>query len=137
MNGEKDRSVVLETTLPSGCAYRVTVVETGESIASNVTLAKSARQRLFGLMGRSGLDSGGGLLLQPCNGIHTFGLRFPLDVLLLDREYRVLNIRRAVKPNRILLPQRGVVSTLELPAGAAHGVRTGSRLRFEPIDAAG
>jgi uncharacterized membrane protein (UPF0127 family) len=120
----------------SGIACSATVVETGAVIASNVTVAKSARHRLFGLMGRTRLELGSGLLLLPCNGIHTFGMRFPLDVLLLDRENRVLKIRRAMKPNRLLLPERGGFSTLELPAGAAQGVSTGSRLRFEPIDSA-
>jgi len=62
--------------------------------------------RFKGLQFRKYLPPGCGLLLVPCPSVHTFFLRFPIDVLLLDRAGQVLAVRRAVRPWRLVLPVR-------------------------------
>jgi len=115
--------------------YRVVDTDSGMEIADNVRLAKSFRERLLGLMGMKKLESGSGLWLNPCNGIHTFGMRFPIDVVVLDRGNAVMALVTGLKPNRVLLPIRAGHSTLELPAGSIKGIRLPATLAFEPFAA--
>lgn len=71
--------------------------------------------RLRGLAWRDRADAEPGLLFPRCAGVHTFGMRFALDVYFLDREGRVLSVRRRVPPNRVLW-QRGARKVLEIPS---------------------
>ena len=82
-----------------------------------------------GLLGRAGLDADEGMLIRPAGSVHTAFMRFPIDVVFLDRELTVLSIRSAVPPWRAAA-QRGARATLELPAGAAErvGLEVGERL---------
>ncbi len=112
--------------------YRVIEVDSGIEIADNVRLANSFRDRLFGLMGIKKLEPGSGLWLNPCNGIHTFGMLFPIDVVVLDRGNIVIAVATGLAPNRVLLPIRRGHSTLELPAGATKGICLPAALAFEP-----
>ena len=102
-------------------------------IAPRVRRAGSLRERLVGLMGRRSLEPGEGLWLVPCNGIHTVGMRIPIDVIVLDRQGRVLRICRSLRPWRMILPSRGGHSTVELRAGTLDGasVQVGDRLALE------
>lgn len=75
--------------------------ENNEVILNNVTIAASAWQRFIGLMGRPSLPKGDGLLLRPCNSIHCFFMKFPIDVAFVDKNHRVLKIVTAMKPGRI------------------------------------
>ena len=111
--------------------YQVIDADTEVEIAGNVRFADSFRDRLFGLIGADTLAQGSGLWLNPCNGIHTFGMRFPVDIIVLDRDNRVLAVVTAFRPNRILLPRRRGFSTLELSSGSAAGIRIGDRLEFK------
>jgi hypothetical protein len=72
------------------------------------------------------------MLLVPCEGIHTFGMKFPIDVVFLDREYRVIKTAESVPPRRIRFCLRAH-STLELPAGiiCARQLHPGLALRIE------
>jgi hypothetical protein len=90
----------------------------GETVCGRCRLAESLWARTRGLLGRSGLDSDEGLLIRPAGSVHTLFMRFPIDVVFLDRELRVLSVHAAVKPWRVAA-QRGAKATLELPAGAA------------------
>jgi uncharacterized membrane protein (UPF0127 family) len=81
----------------------------------HVPVAKDFRTRLRGLAFRHREDAGPGLLIPRCAGVHTFGMRFPLDVYFLDREGAAISVRRAVPPRRILW-QRGSSAVLEIPA---------------------
>ena len=98
-----------------------------------VVQARSFRERLLGLMGRPKMDVDEGLWLIPCNGIHTFGMRFPIDVIVLDKGNQILRTEEAVRPNRVLMPVRGGHSVVELTAGAVKtaGLLVGDRLLFE------
>jgi uncharacterized protein len=84
--------------------------------------------RVLGLLVHPPLRAGGGLWLDPCGGIHTWGMRYPIDVLFLDRELRVLRVARNVRPWRMVFAPRGTRSVVELPAGAAANVAEGDRL---------
>jgi uncharacterized membrane protein (UPF0127 family) len=80
-----------------------------------------------GLLGRSGLERGEGLLLEPAGSIHTFFMRFPIDVVYLDGESRVVKVVRELRPWRASAC-RGAHAALELAAGEA------ARVRLEPGD---
>ena len=85
-----------------------------------------------GLLGRRALSQDEGLLLEPASTIHTWFMRFPIDVVFLDRELRVLRVAESVRPWRFAA-KRGAKSVLELAAGAAGraGLRVGDVLRAE------
>jgi uncharacterized protein len=79
-------------------------------------VALSRRARLLGLALLDRRDAGTGLLLPGCRGVHTFGMRFPLDLVFLDCELRQVSLRRAVPPGRVAFERRAQ-AVLELPAG--------------------
>ncbi|TMK95725.1 MAG: DUF192 domain-containing protein [Actinobacteria bacterium] len=83
-----------------------------------------------GLLGRSSLPSGEGLLLKPAGSVHTFFMRFPIDVVFLDRELQVVGVAPALRTWRTA-GKRGAKRALELAAGEAarHGIEPGDRLR--------
>ncbi|MDQ5820330.1 MAG: DUF192 domain-containing protein [Actinomycetota bacterium] len=82
-----------------------------------------------GLLGRKELPSGDGILLRPAGSVHTFFMRFPIDVMFLDRELRVLDIAAEVRPWRTR-GARGAKAVLELTAGecARRGLEAGDLL---------
>jgi uncharacterized membrane protein (UPF0127 family) len=92
-----------------------------------------------GLLGRRGLAKDEGLLLTPCTSVHTFFMRFPIDILYLDRERVVVKAVRALRPFRVSACLRGGHSILELAAGAleASGTQVGDRLAVAPAGSAG
>ncbi len=73
--------------------------------------------RLRGLLGRPGLEAGEGLLIIPSRGVHMFGMKFPLDVLLLDDERRVRKLYPGLEPGQNTGMHRGIRYALELPVG--------------------
>lgn len=105
-------------------------VKNGGQIAERIAIARGMLERMRGLLGRPSLRPGEGLLLQPCNGIHTVGMRYPIDVLFLDRRGRVKRAVHALNPGRMVPYVRGAVKAIELPAGtlARAGVRAGDEV---------
>jgi hypothetical protein len=99
-------------------------ITAGKMVAVNVFVAAGIFARIKGLIGRKSLPQGDALLLDPCNGIHTFGMRFPIDVLFLDRNNIVVAIRKNLVPNRITPLFFSAKSTLELPAGIVEATAT-------------
>lgn len=89
-----------------------------------------------GLIGRSAgaFSSGSGLWIVPSNGIHTFGMRFPIDVAYLDSRDRVLMLYHRIAPFRIAALMLRAESVLELPAGTLERTQTqvGDELEFRP-----
>lgn len=81
----------------------------------DVPVATDLRARLLGLGRLDRDEAGSGLLIPRCSSVHTFGMRFALDVYFLDREGRVLAIRRRVPARRVLF-RRGATAVLEIPA---------------------
>ncbi|MEU6861811.1 DUF192 domain-containing protein [Streptomyces sp. NPDC046876] len=99
----------------------------GEGPAVPLEVAASYRARTRGLLGRPGLT--GALLLTPATSVHTFGMRFPIDVAHLDRALRVIAVT-TMPPNRLGRPRLRARHVLEAEAGAmaAWGLRTGTAL---------
>lgn len=96
------RSHFLQPLLRSGAERHVLVnARTGAVLASDLELAADSRTRTRGLLGREGLPDGTVMILAPCNGVHTFFMRFTIDVVFVDRQGRVLKVCRALKPWRI------------------------------------
>ena len=89
----------------------------GKELALHLALADTLFTRLKGLLGKGSLPAGAGLWIKPCNSIHTFGMKFPIDVLFLDKEKRVVGIARTLRPNRISRIYADASSVIELPAG--------------------
>lgn len=83
-------------------------------------VADTAGSRMRGLLGRPPLEPGEGLLLVPCRAVHTFFMRYPIDVVFLDRELRVLRVCSRVRPWRLRACRRAQ-AVLELPAGSFSG----------------
>ena len=104
--------------------------ERGAVIAENVEVARSFAARLIGLMGRRSLPSGFALVIPACRQVHTFFMRFPIDVLFLDADNRVICLENGIKPHRVTGYCRGAACAVEFPAGTAseHGLRTGDRI---------
>ncbi|MFL5833606.1 MAG: DUF192 domain-containing protein [Solirubrobacterales bacterium] len=80
-----------------------------------VPVAKGFRTRLRGLSRLERGEAGPGLLIPRCSSVHTFGMRFALDLYFLDRQGRVISVRRSVPPRRLAW-QRGAAAVLEIPA---------------------
>lgn len=97
-------------------------------------VADNVLERLRGLLGRESLASDEALLLPGCGSIHTFGMRFSIDVLFLDRYQRVVALHTAVPSRRMLLSLRAK-QTLEMSSGAARMLRlsVGDQLAFEAL----
>jgi len=88
-------------------------------LAGDVRLARNLWSKFWGLMGRRPLADGEGLLLRPCTSVHTFFMRFRIDVIFLDKTNTVVKIIPAMKPWRAALGGRGAHSALELNGGSA------------------
>lgn len=93
------------------------VTAKGAVIASGAEHARTFWRRFLGLMGRPGLPTDGGLLISGDSSIHTFLMRFPIDVVYLDREGRVLRRDSRMGPGRIGPLVRGCAHVLELAPG--------------------
>ncbi len=102
-------------------------------VADRVQPATTLWARSRGLLGRKGLERGEGLLLDPCSGIHTWGMAFPIDAAFLSKEGMVLHLIDRMGPWRMSRYLFRARSVLELPAGTleATGTRLGDRLVFE------
>jgi len=93
-------------------------------------------RRGVGLMGRRGLPKGGGLIIQPCNSIVCFFMRFPIDVLFIDANNHVCHLYRSMRPWRTSKIVRVSKFVIELPAGAIEdtGTGLGDEVRVLPAD---
>ncbi|HEY3447019.1 MAG TPA: DUF192 domain-containing protein [Myxococcales bacterium] len=103
-------------------------------VADKVELAATWTSRLKGLLGRDALPEGAGLHIDPCNSIHMFFMRFPIDVAFLDPSGKVVRAIHSIKPWRATKVYFDAHSALELPAGTLvrTGVHEGDVLRFDP-----
>jgi uncharacterized membrane protein (UPF0127 family) len=90
-------------------------------------------ERMRGLLGRDRLEAGEAMLLLACRWVHTFGMRFPIDVVFLDAHYRVVRLAPDLKPNRLSPFVPAARMTVELPAGtlARLNLRRGDQLAVE------
>jgi hypothetical protein len=113
---------------------RVSNVTRQTVLATCMEVADSAAKRNKGLLGRERLAPGEGLWIRPCEAVHTFWMRFPIDLIYLDRKNRIRKLVSALPPWRL----SGCVwahSVLELPSGTIRNTRTqpGDTLDFSAI----
>ena len=106
----------------------------GVCILDSVALAANPWTRLRGLLWRPALRTGQGLLIEPCGSVHTFGMRYPLDLVYLDRDNRVVDTCANLSPWRTHRARTRARKTLELPAGdlARFNPRIGEQLTWQP-----
>jgi len=100
-------------------------------VTTTADIADTSQKRRTGLLKHSNLAAGEGLWIVPCEAVHTFRMRFPIDVLYLNKHKKVLKIRDNMKKSRMSICLRAH-SVLELPAGhaAATGTVVGDQLEF-------
>ncbi len=104
----------------------------GTHLGNSILLATSLGARVKGLLGRSSLPAGEGLLIRPCKGIHTFFMKFPIDAVFLDKDNRIVAITRDLSPYRLTPIYFKASAVLELPAGAlSEDVAVGDGIDFE------
>ncbi len=109
-------------------------------LGTRIRLADDLFGRLRGFLLRPAPEPGEGILLSPCQGVHMFGVRYPLDVLFIDESGRILRVYEGLRPWR-WTPVHGEASyALELPPGTVRetGTRIGDALTWLPnSDASG
>ena len=86
-------------------------------LAQDVFIANTPFKRIKGLLGRKVFLSGQAIILEPCNSVHTFFMRFPIDILFVDKNYKVIQAIPKFNPNRISRIYWHSSKVIELPAG--------------------
>jgi uncharacterized membrane protein (UPF0127 family) len=98
---------------------RAVINNSGRVLVGNLTVADSIFSRMKGLLGKKELSQGEGLWIRPCKGVHTFGMKFAIDVIILNRQQCVIAIKHELKPNRMTTIYPGAATVLELPVASA------------------
>jgi uncharacterized protein len=105
------------------------------SVVDRLEVADRYWSRLVGLQLRPEPPPGFGLLLVPCSSIHTCFMRFSIDLLSLDRDGRVIDVHRGVRPWRIIVPARPTFAIVEIPSrDGGMKIKLGATLRLEPSE---
>jgi uncharacterized protein len=112
----------MNTSITKECV-RVVNLTRNTVLASSLEIADSSQTRRKGLMGRDALTPGGGLWIVPCESVHTFFMRFAIDLVYLDRQKRVKKLVSKVVPWRVSACL-SAHSILELPAGTIRDTHT-------------
>jgi len=118
------------------CTYRVKNLRTDKMLAHSVGWAATHFSRMKGLIGQASIAAGEGLYIPHCGSVHTFFMKFSIDVVFLVRENRVKKIVECLAPSRIAFGSIGTFGTLEL---ASKNVRKtscgiGDQLYFQKND---
>ena len=97
----------------------VAVVNTTRNtlLGERISVAETSWSRMVGLLGKSGLEPGAGLLIIPSQAVHTVAMRFPIDVVFVDRNWKVVHLRPALAPYRLTGIHWKAQFVLELPIG--------------------
>ncbi|HEX9038730.1 MAG TPA: DUF192 domain-containing protein [Ktedonobacterales bacterium] len=106
---------------------------TGETLAVRAEIAESFYDRFMGLQGRTTLPPGAGLILSPTSSIHMFFMRFSIDAVFVDANWRVTKVGRRLRPWSIGPFAPGALICVELPAGAADRTEPGHALALRPL----
>jgi uncharacterized membrane protein (UPF0127 family) len=107
---------------------------TGAAIVTELEIAVDSATRRKGLLGRDRLADSTGIVIAPTNAVHTFFMRFPIDIVFLTRAGRVVKVRESVPARRIAIALRAF-AVVELAAGCAarKGLRTGDVVSVKPL----
>jgi uncharacterized membrane protein (UPF0127 family) len=108
-------------------------------LAFRVKVADSVVSRLVGLLGKRSLEPDSGVWIVPANSIHTIGMLFTFDLVLIDKDFTVVGLRELVRPFKLTRPNFRAESVIELPAHTIFKSRTeiGDRLVIERYGAKG
>lgn len=111
--------------------YQVRNLTRGTAIGDAIDSAESSAERRTGLLKHTKLEEGAGLWIVPCEAVHTWFMKFALDLIYVDRKYRVRGVRKGVAPWRFSACF-AAHSVIELPAGTIDrtGTQTGDELQF-------
>ena len=111
----------------------INVSQNGIILAEQVEWAGTGAERRHGLLGRSSLGPEDGMYIAPSQWIHTFRMKFAIDIAFLDRNGRVLAVHHALKPNRLSKISLRAEGALELSAGRLHATNTevGDIIKFQ------
>ncbi|HMH08539.1 MAG TPA: DUF192 domain-containing protein [Terriglobales bacterium] len=106
-------------------------------LAFRVTVADSILSRLVGLLGKRSLSPDSGVWIVPANSVHTIGMLFTFDLVLIDEDFKVVGLKELLRPFRVTRPIFRAESVLELPAHAIIKSRTeiGDQLVIERYEA--
>ena len=111
------------------------LVKSDSILVSNIRVANSLKDRIIGLMFSQNLGHFGGLLLTPCNSIHTFFMNYNLDVVFFSKNNKVIKIIREIRPWRITPIYFGSSKVLEVMGGTlSQKIKEGDDLDFVCIN---
>ncbi len=136
-NGMRAIFLPSRPAVPDG-PLRVANPARGSILATQLEVAATGPRRRKGLLGRKGLLPGEGLWIVPCESVHTFFMRFPIDLVYLDRKNRIKKVKNALGAWR-MSACFSAHSVLELPAGTIRRTETqrGDMLEFAPASTGG
>jgi len=102
------------------------------TLAEDAALADTFPKRIQGLLGRKELKTGQALIIWPCNSIHTYFMRFPIDVLFVNKDNQVVSVIPSLKPYRLSPIYLKSCFVVELPSGSIKSTLTspGDQLRL-------
>jgi uncharacterized membrane protein (UPF0127 family) len=103
----------------------------GTVVGETIRVADSPLTGIVGLLGERDLTPGDGLLIIPCQGVHTLGMLFPIDIVVLDGDWNVIELRRDLRPFRITPVFWKAAAVLELRCGAVDASQTSVGDAFE------
>ena len=103
-------------------------------LAQDVFIANTPFKRIKGLLGRKVFLSGQAIILEPCNSVHTFFMRFPIDILFVDKNYKVIEAIPKLNPNRISRIYWHSNRAIELPAERLNLTNTQAKDQLQLLD---
>jgi len=108
----------------------------GTILGECIRVADTGLSRMVGLLGERKLSSGDGLLIVPSQGVHTVGMLFPIDVVVLDNDWNVLALRPRMRQFTMTRIFWNAAAVLELPSGmlASSSTAVGDTLSFDPVE---
>ena len=107
----------------------------GTVLGEYIRVADTGLARIVGLLGERKLSPGDGLLIVPCQGVHTWGMLFPIDIAVLDNDWNVVALRRRMRQFRMTRVFWRAAAVLELPPGTLDSTSTvvGDTLTFDRV----
>jgi uncharacterized membrane protein (UPF0127 family) len=109
------------------------VVEGRSGMTLEVTRCRNAGERMRGLLGTDALPPGHGLLLAPARQVHTFGMRYPIDVVFCTGDFVVVRVIRGLRPNRFSPLVLRARQALEFRSGEADAICEGDQLSWRDL----
>ena len=132
---ERDMESFLSAVSSGGGPLELVDAKSGRVMVPRLEVAADSASRKRGLLGRTHLPIGNGLVIAPTNAIHTFFMKFPIDVAFVARDGRVVKLSKNLRSWRIAVGC-GAYAVVELAANSASpaGLEVGARVRVQPCE---